>query len=1373
MAIAGYEEVSPFEPGSKDDLDYQRTKWRGPLLAASQILPTWAAGVLPIGKSEQGDIGIRPPGLISGAYGALGALLPDVASGLAQRAGYNINIGHAPGADTAARWAGDNARLMQDVVPQVQPQNEDEQHVADFASGIAALSMPGGGAVAKAPSGIARLLGHVLLPNAPKTAAVMTGGLQGYQDLERDDRLRMFGLDPRIDKQIRDLEQAGQPVPPELLQQLDTFKHDLTAPDTTHDVASPQAGAAATVPFPISSTSSATQPTGDDTAPRFDSTGRTEIPWWAVAAGGAGLTVAAPYLMRYGGRVFDPMIKFSTGRMAEIDNAANVAKFNQNLDAVDSGRVLGSQPGAPPSAVRGEAPLPTRSDYGARAAPGSAMTNLAQAGWDKNRVVTEINKATAPSRLIAEQMQADLGTTLHSTPLMNKITEQMATGVNLENGGKLLPKLKGIAQKIDALDDTQKAKLENGLYAGDELDTRQIKFGQVRAKGDNIADDTLFRHNFTAAHSADLRDAHRLMMADFQTAEIANQVYALQRANIEHGVDMGRITPQGARDILRTRPRQIPSTNVEGLVEHALSERNIDVQGWHTPPTRAIDALTQHYAKLYAEYAINRTQDRLIRQVETWQNAGPDRARIVTKLSPDVKPVPSNEARRITVHRNGVPVTYEIDNTAFHRALKGTQAHANMYIGAADLVRRSMQSGTTGLAATAIGMRPFALIQLNRGIVQIATDRTPGTKFGLVDRGLQYMTGGRVGSRVGFDPTQWIGSYNEALKGAAMVSQRYWADMLRRPTNPITALLTEMKGEAWVKAAADATEARYHASNAGQRRAEGAAGAGGQGLYDRPVFNIMRSGKPGYSPLAEAVPGVFHPDNLRIPFTHWRVPGTKGTMQAFINIRTLAREIHQEISEGGNSYYWKQLRDDPTISRERRVYETRRVIGDPTMSGASPMMQDLAHEIPYLNPSIQDAVRMMRNLRDNPVAFALGTAQTLVVAAVGSILSAMLGGAKHVNMLSNLMSTHERASNVVFFHNGEDEHDYSAFSLPQRLRMFYPGILQFTADALGIYQMHEGEDEYNRMIHTLSDLFHTSVTHSTVVATREGVGDFIDVIQAPPLWQAAAAVTGHQFQPPITTMMQNAAEGQQLTKGMITETNRPDTMPGRNQGSAFVSNDDAKWAYNILRAVTGMAADSYLYAHNAYERFNLRHDIADAFDGFMADAGQTWRDRAPFGNFIWGNNVKLSTRNPIEEANREAWTKMQAIGNATDIQAEGLTRRGGVPVSLSEQPQINPDPMIVQMMKIIGNYRSRISATIEPKINDLAAQIKDVNENKFMPSDFKREQANRLTAQKNEAEARKSDMINRLNATLSELSGGKRVDVRTFDQSKDRSQFHD
>jgi len=697
-----------------------------------------------------------------------------------------------------------------------------------------------------------------------------------------------------------------------------------------------------------------------------------------------------------------------------------------------------------------------------------------------------------------------------------------------------------------------------------------------------------------------------------------------------------------------------------------------------------------------------------------------------------------------------------------------------MFLNTADSLRRALQSGTTGVSATILGQRPFPIINLNRNIPQIAADRFAKTTFGVMDRATQRATGGRFGYR-GPDPSQYIGSYNEAIRGSTAVTARYMADSLRRQANPVSKSLRALKGDAWVDAWATKLEHQWERSNAAMRKAEGAGGGGSGGVYDRPLYNIQGGRQTAYNPMANAVPGVFHPDGITIPIVKVRIPGTKGLTAEYINMRTWMRDIHQEISDGANAYYWKGMKADPNISQAQRVYNTRRVIGDPSVRGDSKFAEWASHTVPWINPTVQDSVRMMRNLRDNPIAFTLGTVHTLGMMATASVLSAMLGGKRHLNMLGHLMSTHDRASNMTFFHNAQDEHDYTQFSLPQRWRVLYPLIIQAVSDGIGVMNLHPDDPAFARIARALTDLYDIHVSHSTAVGSREGFADMASVGNVPAL-TLAATLMGKQLNEPVGQATKNLLEGKPLNTNMVVDQSGRRQMPGRMANSSYVSSDDTNWVHQVLSNIFGTAGEGvYNLGRNFHNRLDVTHDIAEAFGGIVSDAGHTWRDKAPFGNMVWGNNVKMTTFNPIEAANGAAWNVMTNPGfpKSTDITAAGVTRPGGLPVNMPDQPKIHPDPTIRQMVVTINNTTQMIKQTVQPRLTDINAQIKEVDGDSYFSAQDKRTMHNNLAMQKNELEGKKSLMLENLNARLSQLAGGKHVNVTSFDWHRGMEQFHD
>lgn len=229
MAYNFNPEVGPYEPGSPDDIEYQKGKLRGLTIPATRVLPSWAAMVLPVGEDEQGKVGLSPPGALTAAYGGAGTLGPAGVNWAASKFGVKTNLQPLPGAEAANTMAANNDRLMLHTIPHVAAQNETEQELGDLAMGASGMALPiPGGAVTRLPR-VARIAANIAVPHgfgAGVTGAALGGGVLTYQDYQRDKLLTELGLDPNEVRRQREAEDFP----------------DLSQPDTSHDVAHPQQG---------------------------------------------------------------------------------------------------------------------------------------------------------------------------------------------------------------------------------------------------------------------------------------------------------------------------------------------------------------------------------------------------------------------------------------------------------------------------------------------------------------------------------------------------------------------------------------------------------------------------------------------------------------------------------------------------------------------------------------------------------------------------------------------------------------------------------------------------------------------------------------------------------------------------------------------------------------------------------------------------------------------------------------------------------------------------------------------------------------------------------------------------------------------------
>lgn len=1364
----------PLFTDPKDADEFAKAFGRQATVAGSTILPAWLTQLSPYRVDDQGQGHIQMPGGLQAAYGAAGELVPMLYNWGAGKIGLEGRLPPAPGAEKALQNYAETKQTMLNAIPHVEPQTPDEQMSQDLAFGGAGMAVPGAGALAAGLRLIpfagraASAASHFAIPG-PSAGNVLTGvgftaGAEGLNASAQDELIRNMGVDPAdVQKHM----QSGTPTPQGTVPASGTDQWDLSAPDQTHVVTNPSSGATEQVPFPTTSPSQTNQPLitislSAKTVPEYGSTGESQIGWgqfaaWSAAA--AGLTWG---FLKIGGKVLDPAYKLLTGELDQRPTPANIANFNANLDAIDNGIKISSDGGA----GRGEAPLPGKA--------GTVGTNLAQAGWDRTRVLSELVTATTDNtpaaKLATQNLLAELGNTNGGSSLATRIGEQMATGVN-DATKSVLPKPSEMAERYAVLSPAQQKAWEEGMQSASENDYRNIKRARYGTKP--FVDEDL-RTNFVDAHTNVLQTKQAAMMADPQQAALADLAHSIVQQNWDEAVTQGRLTASDAANFKLTNPNYIPTMDINGRPSGGLF--NVDQPGgtgWQIPNTNVLNSIISHYGKFYDTLGHNTLTDQILRHLETWQAADPARQRIISPIENYKKPVGQGKApgRVITVYREGVPYSYHINNTHVFDALKNNRAQANVWFNGLDAFRRSMQSGTTGVSATLLGQRPFAAIGLLRNVPQIAIDKSRGVKFGVADQWLQDVTGGRISNRMGIDPTQYIGSINAGVRGAAAVTAKNTAVLLRNPANPVTKMWVAMKGQPWVDNYAAWLDRKYAASDAAIRRREGAQGGGTGGLTDLPTFNRSVSNTAGFNPLADAVPQAFDTDRIHIPLTHVPIPGTKGAVSTWINFRTLLREANQEIYDGANSYLWKQ---NPQLSPAVRAFESRRTIGDPSMQGDSAVARFLGTTVPYFNPSLQDTVRALRNFRDNPGGYVMGMMGTLVMLNSISLLTAMLGGDEHMNVLEREITSHERASNVFFFHDTQNGHNYTELNLSQRYRAANAMVQELLALGSGAFGLRKGEPLFDRLLHSIADVWSHHMSFATQSGMAQGASDFLDFVQPPQIVQTLAGMAGKNINPVLGSVATNYIEGRPLNTGVVTDVGAASRIPGRQQNS-YISKDDNGWWQRLMSNTMGIAGHAmYDHLSKAWQQLSEDpniHGVANAMSGLVGNAGQSWRDNAPFGNMVWGNNVKMNYRNPMEENLQGAMEHMRTMPKAEDIYAAGFTRPGGLPAT-QKTPNVNPDPTIQQMLVTVNNYYANLNASVQPQINDLKKQLDDIDNNPHYDARMIRELHNAQVAKINAVVEQGDLLVRQMNMELSQMAG-KTVHVKAFDASKGLDQFHD
>ncbi len=151
---------------------------------------------------------------------------------------------------------------------------------------------------------------------------------------------------------------------------------------------------------------------------------------------------------------------------------------------------------------------------------------------------------------------------------------------------------------------------------------------------------------------------------------------------------------------------------------------------------------------------------------------------------------------------HGERVHVEVRNKQLLNTLKMRPTHAATFGG---YVRQLAQSGMTGKIATLVG-QPFSLANAVMGAMTAYITRPKGTSFGMLDAGLQRMTGGKVGVRA--DPTAVVGMVHSAASDVGAILTRATSEALYNSVDA-GGVLSKLIGKNNARSIADYAARRY------------------------------------------------------------------------------------------------------------------------------------------------------------------------------------------------------------------------------------------------------------------------------------------------------------------------------------------------------------------------------------------------------------------------------------------------------------------------------------------------------------------------------------------------------------------------------------
>lgn len=501
---------------------------------------------------------------------------------------------------------------------------------------------------------------------------------------------------------------------------------------------------------------------------------------------------------------------------------------------------------------------------------------------------------------------------------------------------------------------------------------------------------------------------YRRNMRDPRVALVAGKYESMHKSFLRAMADDGLIGNTEAARMGYRHPDYVHTTNL-GYDKSPTTERPI---GHKQGPEYGGDpwqAARDYSASVISAMNINRTNRAVGRLLIAGERTGRTKG-IIGKIadpaelrrlslvtnSPGRRSTPLTKAdikveKNVQRFREGADlVEYEVLHPVVARAMEAMPRHAQNMIGA---LKGIAESGMTGKGAALTG-RFFSTRQFMMNTELAMINRPKGMTLGLLDKGMQSATGGRVGFRG--DPTAVVGMLATAGKNVGLVVSKAVGDSLRDSWHrggiakqfPGMDRLAYRLGKVW----ADSAYVQQMRAGAGDVNTLGAEGVD-QSRHSRLIA------------------GQEHSDAIRITdptsmtqFQRWRDTARTATPASVKIGWRLLGEIQNAIGSAPQAYAFssnvKRRTHGLTVEaafreREALAAEVRNLTGDPAKKGsaqerfqmrsATPAEKGIgwAYEAtPYAGISTQALYRVAKSAKDNPGGFIAAVAMTAAPAAL-------------------------------------------------------------------------------------------------------------------------------------------------------------------------------------------------------------------------------------------------------------------------------------------------------------------------------------------------------------------------------------------------------
>ena len=920
----------------------------------------------------------------------------------------------------------------------------------------------------------------------------------------------------------------------------------------------------------------------------------------------------------------------------------------------------------------------------------------------------------ADSPSTAQKLTSELGN-LHDTSLQGNQTRYFVeSGHDIETGVRI-PSLTNLADKLAALDPAKRETWNLGMAGASEEQVRNNNIAKWQASGGTGTPQiTDIRHMYAGKDMADLQQWVADMRADPVLAALEEQYRATYRGlheDIGANPIYGFHTPAAAAELVRMQGNMVPPFDMEGrpLGPMEMTRQNT-FTGQAAGGVDPLHALTVHVEQMWNEFKRNAFNQRFVKLRENYQ-AQPGAPQTMTDVHAPSGPHTSYMAGGlgnpvgtprdpIITLRTPTGVRYiREEDPHFYRILSGESlAMKRVYLGTFDVARQIYQKGTTGMMSLFTGRaQPFRSALFTPPVMAYTSGAN--RRGGMLDWAAQRYLPTGVARAIqpvvrGFDMPLNIAALPgfSAYTAAERMAGRFAEIFHPAATNIANQKLRAIVGDVPVDAAHQFATNWWDKSLEKLKLERGVSGHASPMRVESPGIRIGTKAS-----ILGDLPAGLRLETARVApraFITGRLPGTRSFG---IKVHNILGQAFNDFGEAGHDMWMRLNRDAPGMDPQTLIYETRNIVGNMARSGSSSILKGASQLLPYTNVSVQGTGATIRALGARPVATPVTMAVGLGSLAALSILTMMRSGA-HLDFLQNLLSTQQRAANVVLGLN-DDPLKSTEIPLAQEIRAPYAFALDTTAKMINIIAARHDPNVAKAVWDGLTHFFGSNITNTSADAMRHGFIDTADFLNLP------------SFMGRIdwNRVIQNDYN---LSGAYHSPWGGGGKAPPGGQGyDAPLDSQNGQLFEEMLSTVFGSIAHTLVGFPNSTMRYQQQgHGFLESLGLAGRDWLQTSREANPMlNNMALETQVRLSLVPPIAEALEPSIFALKNLPKAVSPGMEGYVGRGpnALPIPMTEDKSVANDMLIRQMLLVTRQYDSRINQAMLP-ITDLKQQMQAV-----------------------------------------------------------------